>query len=77
MTSLEHIAVLKKALEHPAVFGELLDDFAEEHHNGIEDYIETEWADMLEATTTYQRRAALLKLEGQYQRLNFLKKGKK
>jgi uridine kinase len=77
MTPLQHIAILREILNRQhapaAVFAEYLEDFADDHHRGMEQWFEKEWADLLLAETQNEKKKALDKLGEQYHRIENMK----
>jgi hypothetical protein len=72
MQPLEHIALLRGDLNlvPDDVFAEHLEIFADNHHVGMDQWFEKEWADLLLAETKNQKKKALDKLAQQYERID-------
>lgn len=70
MSPLEHISLLKAELDEPA-FADHLDEFAHNHHVGIEDWLDVPWRALLVAETHKEKVASLDALAVQYKRLEF------
>jgi hypothetical protein len=71
MTPRKHIEFLRRLIGTKHVYAEYLEDFAEEHHVGMDQWFEKEWADLLLAETPKEKEAALHMLAEQYERLEF------
>ena len=74
MKPLEHISLLRGGLDDEKAFASHLDDFAENHHRGLDQWFEQEWAQLLLAESRTEKNNALDNLAAQYERIEFQEK---
>ena len=69
MRPAEHIALLRSDIGDMNVFAEHLEDFSDDHHVGMDQWFEQEWASLLLAETNNEKKTALDNLAKQYERI--------
>ena len=71
MRPLEHISLLRGDLGvSDEAFEDHLEAFADDHHVGMDQWFEKEWADLLIAETSNEKKKALDLLAKQYERID-------
>lgn len=69
MKPLEHITKLRRKLNDEHAFADHLEAFADNHHIGMKQWFEKQWADLLLAETSKEKKIALDNLAKRYKNI--------